>query len=107
MAVPLLDVRHLTKRFGGLTAVDDVDLQVFPGEVVALLGDNGAGKSTLIKMVSGVYQPDEGQIFFQVLIVQKGSNSPGKSFFCAKIPCQFRYCCFMHAVFCIPETPGG
>jgi len=65
MAIPLLEVCHLTKRFGGLTAVDDVGLQVFPGEVVALLGDNGAGKSTLIKMVSGVYQPDEGQIFFQ------------------------------------------
>jgi len=65
MAIPLLEVRHLTKRFGGLTAVDDVGLQVFPGEVVALLGDNGAGKSTLIKMVSGVYQPDEGQILFQ------------------------------------------
>jgi len=65
MASPLLEVCHLTKRFGGLTAVDDVGLQVFPGEVLALLGDNGAGKSTLIKMVSGVYQPDEGQIFFE------------------------------------------
>ena len=65
MAEAMLEVRGLTKRFGGLTAVDHVDVQVFPGEVVGLLGDNGAGKSTLIKMVSGVYHPDEGQIFFQ------------------------------------------
>jgi ABC-type sugar transport system ATPase subunit len=65
MAEAMLEVRGLTKRFGGLTAVDQVDLQVYPGEVVGLLGDNGAGKSTLIKMVSGVYHPDEGQIFFQ------------------------------------------
>jgi simple sugar transport system ATP-binding protein len=65
MAEAILEVRGLTKRFGGLTAVDHVDVQVFPGEVVGLLGDNGAGKSTLIKMVSGVYHPDEGQIFFQ------------------------------------------
>lgn len=55
----------MTKRFGGLTAVDEVDLQVFPGEVVGLLGDNGAGKSTLIKMVSGVYSPTDGQIVYQ------------------------------------------
>ena len=65
MADAMLEVRGLTKRFGGLTAVDRMDMQVFPGEVVGLLGDNGAGKSTLIKMVSGVYHPDEGQIFFQ------------------------------------------
>ena len=65
MVEPMLEVRGLTKRFGGLTAVDHMDLQVCPGEVVGLLGDNGAGKSTLIKMVSGVYHPDEGQIFFQ------------------------------------------
>jgi ABC-type sugar transport system ATPase subunit len=60
----LLRVENLTKRFGGLTAVDKVSLEVNVGEVVGLLGDNGAGKSTLIKMVSGVYQPDDGEIYF-------------------------------------------
>ena len=60
----LLRVENLTKRFGGLTAADSVSLDVNIGEVVGLVGDNGAGKSTLIKMVSGVYQPDEGNIIF-------------------------------------------
>jgi ABC-type sugar transport system ATPase subunit len=73
MAEPMLQVRELTKRFGGLTAVDRVDLDVHPGEVVGLLGDNGAGKSTLIKMVSGVYRPDGGQIFFQGKEIRLGS----------------------------------
>jgi len=62
---PLLSVRDIVKRFGGLTAVDHVSMDVHPGEVVGLVGDNGAGKSTLIKIVSGVYQADEGQIFFE------------------------------------------
>jgi ABC-type sugar transport system ATPase subunit len=61
---PLLHAANLTKRFGGLTAVNKVSLDVYPGEVVGLVGDNGAGKSTLIKMISGVYQPDEGEINF-------------------------------------------
>jgi ABC-type sugar transport system ATPase subunit len=61
---PLLRIKNLTKRFGGLTAVDNVSMDVYPGKVVGLVGDNGAGKSTLIKMVSGVYQPDEGEIYF-------------------------------------------
>ena len=65
MTEPVLSVRSLTKRFGGLTAVNGVSWDIFPGEVVALLGDNGAGKSTLIKCISGVYQPDEGEIFFE------------------------------------------
>jgi len=60
----LLRIQNLTKRFGGLTAVNSISLDVNVGEVIGLLGDNGAGKSTLIKMVSGVYQPDEGDIFF-------------------------------------------
>jgi ABC-type sugar transport system ATPase subunit len=59
---PMLEIRHLVKRFGGLTAVDDVSLVVRAGEVVGLVGDNGAGKSTLIKCVSGVYQGDGGEI---------------------------------------------
>ncbi len=62
---PLLQAMNLTKCFGGLTAVDSVSLDIFPSQVVGLVGDNGAGKSTLIKMISGVYQPNEGEIRFQ------------------------------------------
>ena len=64
MAEPILTARGVTKRFGGLTAVDNVDFEVRPGEVVALLGDNGAGKSTLIKCISGVYRPEHGAVMF-------------------------------------------
>ena len=59
---PILQVKDIYKRFGGLVAVDHVSLDIYPGEVVGLLGDNGAGKSTLIKMVSGAYKPDGGQL---------------------------------------------
>jgi ABC-type sugar transport system ATPase subunit len=62
MSEPVLSVRGLVKRFGGLTAVAGVSLDILPGEVVGLLGDTGAGKSTLIKCVSGVYVPEEGEI---------------------------------------------
>ena len=66
MAVaPMLSVRNLVKKFGGLTAVNDVSLDVFPGEVVGLVGDNGAGKSTLIKCVAGVHQPSDGHILLE------------------------------------------
>jgi ABC-type sugar transport system ATPase subunit len=60
---PIIRLTNVTKRFGGLTAVSDVSMEIYPGEVVALAGDNGAGKSTLIKMISGVYKPDEGHIY--------------------------------------------
>src|SRR5437879_13786420 len=59
---PILRVKEIYKRFGGLVVVDHVSLDIYPGEVVGLLGDNGAGKSTLIKMISGAYKPDGGQI---------------------------------------------
>jgi simple sugar transport system ATP-binding protein len=66
----LLETRNITKRFGGLTAVDRVSIGVRSGEALALLGDNGAGKSTLIKIISGVHKPDEGEI----LIAGKGAR---------------------------------
>jgi ABC-type sugar transport system ATPase subunit len=62
---PRLSIRNVTKRFGGLVAVDGVSWDINSGEVVALLGDNGAGKSTLIKCISGVYRADEGEIYFE------------------------------------------
>ena len=63
MSVPVLEARGLVKTFGHVQALRGVDFDVMPGEVVALIGDNGAGKSTLVKTLSGVIQPDQGQIF--------------------------------------------
>jgi D-xylose transport system ATP-binding protein len=61
-STPVLEVREATKRFGAVTALDDVSLHCARGEVLALLGDNGAGKSTLIKAISGVHRLDSGTI---------------------------------------------
>lgn len=65
MSEPVLSVRGLTKRFGGVHALERVDFDLHRGEVLALAGDNGAGKSTLIKTISGVHQPNEGEIRFR------------------------------------------
>ena len=59
---PLLDVRRITKIFGGLVACNGVNLVIQPGEIHALLGENGAGKSTLVKMLFGSLLPVSGQI---------------------------------------------
>src|SRR6266436_7775790 len=59
----LLNLERCTIRFGGLTAVSALDLQVGPNELVGLIGPNGAGKTTVFNMITGVYQPTEGDIF--------------------------------------------
>jgi fructose transport system ATP-binding protein len=59
---PLFQARGIVKRFGHVTALSGTDFELYPGEVLAVIGDNGAGKSTLIKVLSGALQPDEGEI---------------------------------------------
>jgi D-xylose transport system ATP-binding protein len=62
---PILEVRGISKHFGAVQALQDVNFEVYAGEVVGLVGDNGAGKSTLVKIISGVHQHDTGEIFFE------------------------------------------
>lgn len=59
---PVLEARGVSKRYGSVTALDGVDFELLPGEIMAVIGDNGAGKSSLIKALSGALVPDEGQI---------------------------------------------
>ncbi len=65
MTKSVLEVNNISKRFGGIVALDQVSLSVNKGEVLCLLGENGAGKSTLINIISGIYQPDEGEVFIE------------------------------------------
>jgi branched-chain amino acid transport system ATP-binding protein len=61
----ILEVKHVTKRFGGLTAVNDVSFDLEEGEILGLIGPNGAGKTTLFNCINGVYPPTEGQVIFR------------------------------------------
>ncbi len=61
----ILELKGVTKRFPGVVALDAVDLDVRQGEVHILVGENGAGKSSLVKVVCGIYPPDEGEMFYQ------------------------------------------
>ena len=62
MIEPILTARNMVKRYGHVTALDHCDFDLYPGEILAVIGDNGAGKSTLIKAISGAVKPDEGTI---------------------------------------------
>ena len=66
---PVLQARHLTKRYGRVTAIEDSDLELYPGEILAVIGDNGAGKSSLIKALSGALVPDSGEILLDGEVV--------------------------------------
>lgn len=61
----LLKVENVTKRFGGLVAVDDVSLEIDYGELIGIVGPNGSGKTTLYNVINGVYPPDEGRVIFE------------------------------------------
>src|SRR5215213_2813766 len=71
----ILALEGVSKRFGPVQALEDVDFEVRPGEVVALVGDNGAGKSTLVKTIAGIYRPDSGKFSFDGKPVSIGTPS--------------------------------
>ena len=70
---PVLDVQDLGIDFGGLTAVNDLNMQVYDGEIVGLIGPNGAGKTTVFNLLTKVYKPTRGKIYFD------GKDTAGKS----------------------------
>ena len=65
MTEPILKARGLVKRYGRVTALDNCDFDLYPGEILAVIGDNGAGKSSLIKAISGAVIPDEGEVYLE------------------------------------------
>mgnify|MGYP001272880037 CR=1 FL=1 len=71
MSEPIIRVENISKRFGGVIALNEVSLSIFPGEICCLVGENGSGKSTLIKIISGVYAPDEGDIYLNNKLYKK------------------------------------
>ena len=75
---PLLELKHINKAFPGVKALDDVSLTVYGSEVVALLGENGAGKSTLMKILSGAYHKDSGEVYIKSQLITK-NYSPQES----------------------------
>ena len=64
MSEPILSLRNINKSFGAVHVLRGVDLDIYPGQVTALVGDNGAGKSTLIKCIAGIYTPESGDYHF-------------------------------------------
>ncbi|APG20680.1 D-xylose ABC transporter ATP-binding protein [Kosakonia radicincitans] len=66
-STPLLSLKGITKVFPGVRALENVQLDLWPGKVTALIGENGAGKSTLVKVMTGIYQPDEGEILYKAI----------------------------------------
>jgi ABC-type sugar transport system ATPase subunit len=66
-STPLLSLKGITKVFPGVRALENVQLDLWPGKVTALIGENGAGKSTLVKVMTGIYQPEEGEILYKAI----------------------------------------
>ena len=79
-----IEMLHITKRFPGIIANDDITLQLKKGEIHALLGENGAGKSTLMSVLFGLYQPEEGEIHKDGVKVSYSELSRAKKAFCKR-----------------------
>ncbi|WP_194096237.1 ATP-binding cassette domain-containing protein [Marivivens aquimaris] len=75
---PILHAKNLVKRYGKVVAMDHCDFELYPGEILAVIGDNGAGKSTLIKALSGAVTPDEGEIYLDGKRVHFGSPNEAR-----------------------------
>jgi len=82
---PTLEMRGISKSFDATQALDSVSLQLYPGEVHTLLGENGAGKSTLIKIMTGVHQPDAGEILLDGILIQIGNTAQAQNYGIAAI----------------------
>jgi ABC-type sugar transport system ATPase subunit len=82
MTQPKLTLSGISKSFPGVRALHEVSLELYPGEVTALIGENGAGKSTLVKVLTGIYQPDAGQITLDgtpITLTASTSRTPARS----------------------------
>ena len=80
MTEPILSGRGLTKKYGRVTAMEDCDFDLMPGEILAVIGDNGAGKSTLIKSLSGAIRPDSGKITLKGKLASFDSPNHARDF---------------------------
>jgi rhamnose transport system ATP-binding protein len=78
MAEPLLTLRNIRKSFGGTRALSDGRLDLYAGQVTALIGENGAGKSTLVKILTGIHQPDDGAIELDGRTLRIGSPAEAR-----------------------------
>ncbi len=79
MISPTLELKNISKRFGSTTVLDDLNLRLERGKILALLGDNGAGKSTLIKIIAGYHQPDAGEICWQGAPIDPRNFTPQRA----------------------------
>ena len=82
---PVFQMKHISKRFDTTQALDDVSMDLYPGEIHALLGENGAGKSTLIKIMTGIYSPDEGDLLLDGKSIRLSSSVEAQDFGIAAI----------------------
>ncbi|GAB4548032.1 MAG: sugar ABC transporter ATP-binding protein [Anaerolineae bacterium] len=82
---PILEMRHISKRFDMTQALDDVSIELYPGEIHALVGENGAGKSTLIKILTGIHRPDQGEILLDGEPIQVHNSQEAQAYGIAAI----------------------